>query len=284
MASGKKRRRKKSDPAALKARIWIPIAAALLTAAVVVFLYLHFTGADINTSYHGLSPSEIPEMNIYQQTGFSKEKGLMTYDDDHYTSKAGIDISTYQKNINWKKVKKSGIEFVMIRVGYRSTDTGEIFKDKEFESNYKGAKKAGLNVGVYFFSQAVTRKEAKEEARFVVKNLRRKKIDYPVAFDMEDTKDEDRHEELTRKKRTEMADVFCQVIEENGYDAMIYAYPHWVYTKVDYTRLTRYNMWLAHYTTYSTYPFHYLMWQYTDKGKVPGISGKVDRDILFIRK
>ena len=284
MASRKKRRKKNRSASGSAGRIWVPVTAALLTAAAVFFVFMLISRLSVNTSYKGLSHSEIPEMNTYRSSAFRRKKGLLKYEDDYFTSKAGIDVSTYQKKINWKKVKKSGIRFVMIRVGYRSTDTGKIYKDKKFEKHYKGAKKAGLDIGVYFFSQAVNRKEATEEAKFVLKNIRNKKITYPVAFDMEDTHDKDRHEDLSRKKRTLVADVFCQIIKNNGFVPIIYGYPNWVYKKIDYTKLTKYDMWLAHYTEYSAYPFHYLIWQYTERGKVPGIKGKVDRDIIFIKK
>ena len=284
MTSGKRHKRKTVGSASGGAgRIFIPIAAAVLTCAAVFFI-LRAIGAGFDTSYKGLSAPQVPEMNIYTTDHFFKKHGLLYYRDSNFTSKPGIDVSTYQKKIDWKKVYKSGIRFAMIRVGYRTNDTGKILKDKRFEENIKGAAKAGLDTGVYFFSEAKTRKEAVEEARFVLKNIKGKKITYPVAFDMEDTKEKNRHEDLTKKERTIIADAFCHVIENNGYTPMIYAYPGWIYNNVSYTRLTRYDMWLAHYTKRTTYPFHYRIWQYTSKGKVKGIDGRVDLDIVFIKK
>lgn len=285
MASRKKRRRNKVRSASgVTGRIWIPLTAALLTSAAVFFVFMLISGTRTDTSYEETSAPEIPEMNMYLQSNFRKKKGLLRYEDDIYTSRAGIDVSTYQKSIDFEKVKKAGIEFVMIRVGYRTTKTGKIHKDKRFEEYYKGASKAGLDIGAYFFSEAKNKREAKEEARFVIKNLKGKKISYPVAFDMEDTAHKDRHESLSIAERTVIADVFCQIISNNGYDPILYAYPDWIFKKIDYMKLTKYDMWLAHYTDHSQYPFHYLMWQYTEKGRVNGIEGKVDRDIMFIKK
>ena len=285
MASGQKRRRKKKKSASgFTGRIWIPLTAALLTSAAVFFVFMFISDHTVDTSYGGLGLGEVPEMNIYQKSKFKKKNGLMKYNDDIYTSKAGIDVSTYQKEIDFDKVKKSGIDFVMIRIGYRAVKSGKIHKDELFEEHYRGAKEAGLDIGVYFYSEAINSKEAKEEAKFVIRNLRGKDITYPVAFDMEDGREDDRHESLSNKERTVIADVFCYVIQNNGYEPIIYSYPNWIYKKIDYTKLTKYNMWLAHYTDFSNYPFHYLIWQYTDKGKVDGVKGKVDRDIMFVKK
>lgn len=283
MPSGKKHSRsKRKHSSGSHVKIWTIITAAILTCAAVFFVFR--MAGRVDTSYEGPGDSQIPEMNIYLEKNFKKKKGLLRYEDDNFKSKAGIDVSTYQKDIDWKKVRKKGIRFAMVRVGYRANDNGKIYKDKRFEQNVKGALKAGLDVGVYFFSEAKTKKEAIEEAKFVIKNIRNKGITYPVAFDMEDTREKDRHEDLSKKQRTIIADAFCHVVKSNGFQPMIYSYPSWIYNKVDYTRLTRYDMWLAHYTDRTNYPFHYLIWQYSEKGKIPGISTKVDLDIMFIRK
>ena len=277
------RRNKKSSRSASR-RVLIPVAAAVLACAAVFFIFTLIKSMLVDTTYRGLGDSQIPEMNIYTSKSLYEKNGLLYYRDDNFKSKPGIDVSTYQKDINWKKVKKHGIRFAMIRVGYRANDNGKIYKDKRFEQNVKGALKAGLKVGVYFFSEAKTEEEAIQEAEFVIRHIRGKKITYPVAFDMEDTQEKDRHEDLSKKERTVIADAFCHVIQNNGYDPMIYAYPNWIYRHVDYTKLTKYDMWLAHYTEKTTYPFHYRIWQYSEQGKVPGIKGKVDLDIMLIKK
>lgn len=265
--------------------ILILIAAAFLTIAAVFFVLMSIIDLfRLDTSYEGPSEEQMPEMNIYSTDAFYRKNGLLYYKDSNYRSRAGVDVSTYQKKINWKKVYKAGIRFAMIRVGYSGRQTGRIHKDKRFEENIKGAVDAGLDTGVYFFSQAKTKKEAAKEARFVLRQIKGKNITYPVAFDMEDTGGHDRHEDISAETRTDIADVFCQIISNNGYEPMIYAYPDWVYNKVDYTQLTRYDMWLAHYTKRSSYPFHYRIWQYSNKGKIPGIKARTDLDIIFIRK
>lgn len=276
----KKKKKKNYRPVLL-----ILIAAAFLTFAAVFFVLMIIIDlSPLHTSYEVPSEGQMPEMNIYSPDAFYRKNGLLYYKDDNYRSRAGIDVSTYQKKIDWKKVYESGIRFAMIRVGYSGRKTGKIKKDKRFEENIKGASEVGIDTGVYFFSQAKTRKEAIREANFVLRQIKGKDIDYPVAFDMEDTRGHDRHEDLSDNDRTVIADAFCQIISNNGYEPMIYAYPDWVYNKIDYTILTRYDMWLAHYTSRSTYPFHYRIWQYTSKGKIPGIQTKVDLDIIFIRK
>ena len=189
-------------------------------------------------SYDGLGlPQNLAE-NEYDMQNLSSEDGLITYDDANYSSLKGIDVSYYQKEIDWQKVKESGIDFVMIRLGYRGSEEGDLYTDSRFRDNLKGAKKAGLRVGVYFFSQAVNPEEAVEEAKYVIRRIRGKGIDFPVVFDMEPVSADDRISELTTMEKTEIADAFCQIIELNGHEAMIYGNPHWLANHLDLSYLT----------------------------------------------
>ena len=193
----------------------------------------------------------------------------------------GIDVSKYQGNIDFEKVKKGGIDFVMIRVGYRGTVTGEIKEDVNFEKNIKGAIQAGLKVGVYFFSVATTKKEALEEAKFTVSKIKKYNITYPVAFDFETFKD--RAKKLTNKRRTDYALTFLEYVEKQGYEGMFYSYKAAFLSKFQMERLKDYKIWLAHYTNDTDYQGEYEMWQYTSNGKINGIKGRVDLNVAYFK-
>lgn len=235
-------------------------------------------------SYDGLGLPQGLEKNNYDMDNLAGEDGFLVYEDDSYSSLKGIDVSYYQNEIDWEKVKKTGIDFAVIRLGYRGSEEGDLYTDSRFRENLKEAQKAGIKVGVYFFSQAVNVEEAVEEAKYVIRRIRGKNIDFPVVFDMEPVSNDDRISDLTVMEKTEIADAFCQIIELNGHDAMIYGNPHWLKTSLDLSYLTDYAVWLAHYTEATDYPYEFAMWQYTDSGKVEGISGKVDLNLFFVKK
>lgn len=198
--------------------------------------------------------------------------------------KIGIDVSKYQTDIDWNKVKESGVEFVMIRAGYRGYGTsGKIVIDDMFEKHMQGAQAAGLEVGVYFFSQAIDQKEAKEEADFVIDLIKNYKITYPVAFDSEKVENgEGRANELSTKERTEIARAFLDQVKKKGYEPMIYANDRWFVLHLDLRELTDYKLWLASYRDTPTFPYHMDVWQHTNSATVPGISGNVDMNIWFV--
>lgn len=261
-----------------KAQLTICAAASVMLISTVCFFFV------VLGSYDGLGlPKEIG-YNQYDLSGFYEEDGFLHYEDETYTSLVGIDVSYYQEDIDWQKVADSGVDFAMIRLGFRGYDNGELAIDDRYRENLRGARSAGLDVGVYFFSQAVTVEEAVEEARFVVRHIRGKGVDMPVVFDMEPIEGADRITDLTDMERTEIADAFCQIIEKNGYRPMVYGNPHWLYNYIDLSYLTRYDTWLAHYGTETDYPYSFRMWQYTDSGYVDGISGGVDLNVYLIEK
>lgn len=270
----RKRRRKRIR--ITKKQKWIigAIAAGMFVLTVTVFY-------TILGHYDGLGfPRSIPE-NEYELSNLYNEDGLRYYEDENYESVPGIDVSYYQKKIDWEKVKEDGIEFAIIRVGYRGYANGELVLDDRFKENIKGARDAGIEVGVYFFSQAKTTSEAVEEARFVVRHITGRGVSYPVVFDMEPIPGAHRITSLTTTEKTEIADAFCQVIDRNGYEPMIYGNPTWLNNNIDLSYLTQYDIWLAHYTDITDYPYKYNIWQYTDRGKVKGIKGRVDLNIYF---
>ncbi|MDE6004605.1 MAG: Ig-like domain-containing protein [Oscillospiraceae bacterium] len=199
----------------------------------------------------------------------------------------GIDVSKFQGTIDWNAVASDGVDFAIIRAGYRGYDGGKLVTDVMYDANMKGAIAAGLDVGVYFFTQAITEQEAIEEAKLVISKLKDYKITMPVYIDIEDISSTGRLEraKLTIKQRTAIVEAFCNEIEEAGYDAGVYASKSYYLDKLDPDYLSqRYKIWLAHYTTETNYKGDYHAWQYSDKGNVKGISTPADRDVMYSQK
>ena len=194
----------------------------------------------------------------------------------------GIDVSYYQGKIDWKKVKASGIEFAMIRLGYRGYgEEGKLVEDKMAFENIEGALDAGLQVGVYFFSQAITVEEAVEEAEFVLKRIKVYDITMPVVYDWEYISEEARTAKMDRRTLTDCYKAFCEKITQAGYTAMAYFNTYQSRQLMYLHELEDYPFWLALYSDRMTFPYRFEMWQYTDSGIVPGIEGKVDINLLF---
>ena len=197
----------------------------------------------------------------------------------------GIDVSKYNGTIDWNAVKNSGVNYVIIRCGYRGYGTGVLVEDPKFAENIKGANAAGIKVGVYFFTQAINRSEAVEEASMVLQLIKNYKISYPVFLDVEYSGaagNTGRADNLDKSTRTEVIKAFCETIQNSGYTAGVYANKSWLTDKIDASQLTRYKIWLAQYAAAPTYTGRYDMWQYSSKGKVTGISGDVDLNISYL--
>lgn len=223
---------------------------------------------------------DFSKLKTDEETGYKsfhdKENGV--------TARFGIDVSEFQgEAIDWKQVKDSGVEFVIIRLGYRAYgDTGELVMDAMYEQNIKGALDAGLDVGVYFFSQAVSAAEAVEEAEFVLKHLKPYEITGPVVYDTEEIKwDAARTDKNTDKDFTNFCKVFCDTVEQKGYDTMIYSNMKWMAFTLDMEELTEYDFWYADYHDIPQCPYDYEMWQYSETGAVPGINANVDLNLWF---
>lgn len=215
-----------------------------------------------------------------------EETGYKSFHDEEkgVTARFGIDVSEFQgEEIDWQQVKDSGVEFVIIRLGYRAYgDTGELVMDAMYEQNIKGALDAGLDVGVYFFSQAVSVAEAVEEAEFVLKHLKPYEITGPVVYDTEEIKwDTARTDKNTDKDFTNYCKVFCDTVEQKGYDTMIYSNMKWMAFTLDMEELTEYDFWYADYHDIPQCPYDYEMWQYSETGTVPGINANVDLNLWF---
>lgn len=181
----------------------------------------------------------------------------------------GIDVSKWNGVIDWAKVKAAGVQFAMLRGGYGKTATQ---KDPKFEQNYKNAKAAGIPVGVYHYSYAKTVDDAVREANFCISYLKGKQFEYPVAFDIEDNTQAN----LGKATLTAITKAFCEELEKAGYYAIIYASKYWLDSKLDMVALKDYDVWVAQWGGKCTYGRPYGMWQYSDKGTIPGINGRVD--------
>lgn len=209
------------------------------------------------------------------------------YDGDYLTCTAGnavlgVDVSSHQGTIDWPQVKGAGFEFAMIRLGYRGYTQGSLSIDEYAAINLTEAKAAGLRVGAYFFSQAISVEEAVEEAELCIDILRDHSLDLPLVFDWEYVSDSARTGNMDAETVTACALAFCKTVEDAGYEAMIYFNPHIAGEYLDLTRLTAYPFWLALYSDNMSYPYAFEMWQYTDSGSVPGIKGKADINLWFI--
>lgn len=207
------------------------------------------------------------------------------YEDENYRSELGIDVSSHQGDIDWQRVAESGIEFAYIRVGYRGYQGGSLNLDEKFYDNYKGAKEAGLKVGVYFFSQAINQKEAIDEAYFVRDKIRGLDIDLPIAYDLEDIDyDEGRIRYLSKEERTISAISFAAKTEEFGYQTIIYTNLEWSLFHYDLNKIMNYDIWFAQYYELPYFEYAFKIWQYTDQGVIPGIKEPVDLNLMLIKK
>ena len=193
----------------------------------------------------------------------------------------GIDVSAHQQQIDWEAVAAAGIRFVMLRVGYRGYETGALVYDEYVQSNYQGAKAAGLQVGAYFFSQAISVEEALEEAEFFRAGMEGWELDLPVVYDWEYIGPNARTAVMDARKVTDCTVAFCESMRAEGYEPMIYFNRHQAVEFMHLAELKEYPFWLALYSDRMTYPYKLQMWQYTSTGRVPGIEGDVDINLWF---
>ena len=194
----------------------------------------------------------------------------------------GIDVSKWNKEIDWQKVKAAGVEYAIIRCGYRGASTGALVEDPYFEKNIKNATEAGVRVGVYFFTQATTPVEAVEEASMVLTLCNQYKISFPLYIDTEGAGGNGRADGLDVETRTAVCTAFCETIENAGYTAGVYASKNWLTGKLDAQKLSPYAVWLAQYSGKPSYQGTYDMWQYTSAGTVDGISTLVDFNVSYM--
>ncbi len=195
----------------------------------------------------------------------------------------GIDVSTWNGTIDWKQVAKSGVSYAIIRCGYRGTTYGSLVEDNKFASNIKNASDAGIKVGVYFFTQAVSEAEAVEEASMCLSLVEGYKLSYPIFVDVESGSGNARANGLSKEARTAIVKAFCKTISNSGYKAGVYANKNWLNTKLNANELTAYTIWLAQYASAPSYTTtRYDLWQYSSQGSIKGISGNVDLDLSYL--
>ncbi len=204
------------------------------------------------------------------------------YVDGERASRKGIDVSRYQDKIDWEKVAEDEVDYAFIRLGIRGYTEGEILEDETFQRNIKGALKNDIDVGVYFFTQAMSEEEAEEEADFVIESIAPYKVTYPVVIDVEAvTSTNARGNDLTSEERTKYCIAFCEKIKEAGYTPMIYGNLKTFMLLLNIEELEEYDKWFAYYDEAYYFPYDFKIWQYTNKGKVAGIKGDVDLNISF---
>ena len=222
--------------------------------------------------------------NTYDYTKLVSQSGVMKYYvDGTKTSYFGLDISKTQGFIDYNKLVKAGVDFVMLRVGARGYGTGQLVLDEYYLDNIKGATDTSLHVGLYFSSQATTKEEAVEEANMVIAQIGEYKIDYPIVFEMQTIlNDTSRTSSLTKEARTDIAIAFLDTIKAAGYIPMFRGDKEWLLTKVDLSKLTSYDVWLSEEGDLPDYPYQFSMWQYNKSGTVDGIVGNVSLNVSFI--
>ena len=229
----------------------------------------------------------LPELakNNYKDENFKQDdKGIITYNEDgKVITHMGVDASKFQGNIDFKKLKEQGVEFAMLRCGYRSYGNGILNTDSSFDTFAKDAIKNDIKIGAYFFSSAITKEEAIEEADYVLNIIKPYKITYPVVIDFEEISgDSYRQENLSEQELTDIIIAFCDKIEKAGYKPMIYSNLKGFVGRLDLTRLEKYEKWFAYYSDTPYFPYEFSMWQYTESAKLDGVSGNtIDLNISF---
>lgn len=229
--------------------------------------------------------SEYITQNNYDFLRLENQDGIMQYlnENGKIVSYFGVDISKDQGYIDFNKLKKAGVNYVMIRVGARGYLSGQLTLDEYFKDNFKRANDAGIDVGIYFLSQAVTEDEAKEEAELVLENIKGKTLDYPIAYVMTYQENENsRVEVLTRSEKTAIARTFLDIIEDAGYKPMIYGSKVWLIKYLELSKLADYDVWLCETEDLPSYPYRFTMWQYNNKGSIDGIAGEVSFNLSFV--
>lgn len=212
------------------------------------------------------------------------EAGIQYAGDERYTIRKGIDVSEHQGDIDWGRVKAAGYDFAFLRIGYRGYgEQGTLCADAKFQQNIVNAHNAGVEVGVYLFSQAVSEDEALQEAGLVLEQLQGHSLELPVVFDPERIRDDAaRTDNVTGEQFTKNTVLFCEKMKEAGYQPMIYSNMLWEAFEYDMEALADYPIWYADYEPVPQTPYYFSFWQYSEKGSVDGIAGNVDLNVQFL--
>lgn len=260
---------------------------------IVIFLGIALIGGVVFAIVLHHAPAKPPADTVPQTTTLPPpEENTLTpmdfgYVDGYLTcltqeSVLGVDVSSYQKEVDWQQVKDAGFEFAMLRAGFRGYGTNGLMKEDSFaQTNYQNAKAAGLKVGAYFFSQAITVAEAIEEAQFLLEIVKDWELDMPLVFDWECLADNYRTVGVNARQLTDFAKAFCETVKGAGHRVMVYFNPNQSRKDMYLSELTDYGFWLAMYSDNMNYAYNVNMWQYTRSGSVPGIRGKADINLYF---
>ena len=226
---------------------------------------------------------DMPRNDYNLENNLINENGLLTYKDSKRESVKGVDLSKYNGTVDFTKLKEAGVGFAMLRLASRGYGSGKISLDEKFVEYAQNAQVAGIQIGAYFYSQAVSENEAVEEANYIVGAISGFNVKYPVAIDIERVSgDEARTDKLTNKERTSIVKMFCDTVKGYGYKPIIYASSEMLVGGLDLKELQDYDVWLADEKIPTEYPYRFGMWQYNTKGHIDGITGDIDLDISFI--
>ena len=236
-------------------------------------------------SYVWVVPEEDVPKNTLKKDDFATDPdGNITYVGGEYKTSRGVDVSEYQGDIDWQAVYDSGVRFALLRAGGRYYGSGELYSDDKFLENLEGARSAGLQVGAYFFSQAISAAEAREEARYVLQLIGERELDLPVFFDWERVEDANaRTNALDNETLTECAVTFCEEIKTAGFEPGVYVYNGTGYYGYDLSCLQDYMLWCASVGSYPYFYYAHTVWQYSFRGAVPGINVECDLNMMFTK-
>ena len=240
-----------------------------------------FLDIDTNLQLSDVDYSAIEYPVLNEETG--KYEGEAHYSNGDISAKKGIDVSKFQGDIDWNSVKEDGVEFAFIRVGFRGYESGKIVLDEKFEDNIAACNEAGIDCGIYFFTEALSESEGREEADFVLENLGEYHIELPIVIDVEQSANvnKSRTKNLSQEDRTKAVIAFCERVKEAGYEPMIYGNLKSQLIMLDNSQLEEYEKWFAYYHYPLRFPYRHRIWQYTSTGKVKGISGDADLNLMF---
>lgn len=255
------------------------------TSSVLRDLYPENTVVYADGKYNFFPIMESISKNNYVLENFvlDEESGRFSYVDDtgEVHSRMGIDVSRHQGDIDWEKVAGDGIEYAFIRVGFRGSAEGKLVEDEQFEDNIKGALNNGIKVGVYFYTQATSVEEAKEEAKFLLDLIKPYKITYPVVLDLEEVEGKSRTDGMTQQDFTDTSLAFLEAVKDAGYTPMIYGNLKTFFIMLDLEQIQEYDKWFAYYQAPVYFPYEFSVWQYTSSGTVDGIKGNVDLNVCM---
>ena len=227
-------------------------------------------------------PANVPRNDYDVENFYIDDNDFMYYhgEGSKKTSKLVVDLSSYQTDVDWDALKSAGVDMVMLRVGYRGYGTGAIVGDDMFAAHVEGAKEAGIDIGIYFFTQALNYEEGAEEADYAIAAAREYDITGPIVIDTEIVYDDEaRTAELGVDERTDSIVGFCETVSNAGYEPLIYSNRNWFVQQLDMSKVGMYKLWLAQYANQPDFPYLYVGWQYTSEGRVPGMDADLDLNV-----